>query len=66
MIESDDSVADDANISNPDNETGYKYGNTYVKMNGHVNAILYKRHRVLAKVTKMPTSRKVEMAGPDG
>jgi hypothetical protein len=72
MIEFDDSVADDANISNLDNKTGYKYGNTY-KMSGHVNAILSKRHRVLAKVTKMPTSRKVEMAGqqvevnnPDG
>lgn len=72
MIEFDDSVADDANISNLDNKTGYKFGNTY-KMSGHVNAILSKRHRVLAKVTKMPTSRKVEIAGqqvevnnPDG
>lgn len=62
MIEFDDSVADDANVSNLDNKTGYKFGNTY-KMSGHVNAILSKRHRVLAKVTKMPTSRKVEMAG---
>ena len=72
IIESDESAPDDANISNPDNETGYKYGNTYV-MNAHVAAILKKRHRVLAKVTKKPTSRKVEMAGqtvdvnnPDG
>ena len=39
IIESDESVSDDANISNPDNETGYKYGNTYV-MNAHVAAIL--------------------------
>ncbi len=39
MIEFDESVADDANISNPDNETGYKYGNTYI-MNAHVAAIL--------------------------
>ena len=62
IIESDESVPDDANISNPDNETGYKYGNAYV-MNAHVVAILKKRHRVLAKVTKKPTSRKVEMAG---
>ena len=51
IIESDESAPDDANISNPDNETGYKYGNTYV-MNAHVAAILKKRHRVLAKVTK--------------
>ena len=72
IIESDESAPDDANISNPDNETGYKYGNTYV-MNAHVAAILKKRYRVLAKVTKKPTSRKVEMAGqtvdvnnPDG
>ena len=42
-------------------------------MNAHVAAIFKKRHRVLAKVTKKPTSRKVEMAGqtvdvnnPDG
>ncbi|MFR6438533.1 MAG: hypothetical protein ACLUPA_04275 [Phocaeicola massiliensis] len=62
IIESDESAPDDANISNPDNETGYKYGNTYI-MNAHVAAILKKRHRVLAKVTKKPTSRKVEMAG---
>ena len=62
MIEFDDSVADDANVSNLDNKTGYKFGNTY-KMSGHVNAILSKRHRVLAKVTRMPTSRKVEIAG---
>ena len=72
MIEFDDSVADEANISNLDNKTGYKYGNMY-KMSGHVNAIFSKRHRVLAKVTKMPTTRKVEIAGqqvevnnPDG
>ena len=72
IIESDESAPDDANISNPDNETGYKYGNAYV-MNAHVAAIFKKRHRVLAKVTKKPTSRKVEMAGqtvdvnnPDG
>lgn len=72
IIESDESAPDDANISNPDNETGYKYGNTYI-MNAHVAAIFKKRHRVLAKVTKKPTSRKVEMAGqtvdvnnPDG
>ena len=62
IIESDESVPDDANISNPDNETGYKYGNAYV-MNAHVAAIFKKRHRTLAKVTKKPTSRKVEMAG---
>ena len=72
MIEFDDSVADDANISNLDNKTGYKYGNAY-KMSGHLHAIFSRRHRVLAKVTKMPTSRKVEIAGqqvevnnPDG
>ena len=29
MIEFDDSVADDANVSNLDNKTGYKFGNTY-------------------------------------
>ncbi len=33
MIEFDDSVADDANVSNLDNKTGYKFGNTY-KMSG--------------------------------
>ena len=62
MIEFDDSVADDANVSNLDNGTGYKFGNAYMP-SGHIAAILRKRHRVLAKVTKMPTSRKVTMAG---
>lgn len=51
MIEFDDTVADDANVSNLDNKTGYKYGNDYVP-SGHITALLKKRHRVLAKVTK--------------
>ena len=62
MIEFDDNVPDDANVSNLDNNTGYKFGNNYV-MSGHVNAIFKKRHRVLAKVTKQPTSRKETIAG---
>lgn len=62
MIEFDDSVADDANVSNLDNGTGYKFGNAY-EPSGHIAAILRKRHRTLAKVTRMPTSRKVTMAG---
>ena len=62
MLESDESVADDANLSNLDNGTGYKYGNDY-KPSGHVAAILKNRHRVLAKVTKKATTRKVNMAG---
>ena len=48
MIEFDDTVSDDANISNPDNKTGYKYGNQYVP-SAHVAAILRQRHRVLGK-----------------
>ena len=48
MIEFDDTVSDDANISNPDNETGYKYGNQYVP-SAHVAAILRQRHRGLGK-----------------
>lgn len=51
MIEFDDTVADDANISNLDNLTGYKYGNSYVA-NGHITKILAKRHRALGKQTK--------------
>lgn len=51
MIEFDDTVADDANISNLDNLTGYKYGNSYVA-NGHITKILAKRHRVLGKQTE--------------
>ena len=64
MIEYDNSVADDANISNLDNGTGYKYGNDYVA-SGHINAILKQRHRVLAKVTKKPTSVNVNIANVD-
>lgn len=62
MLESDNSVGDDENISNLDNKTGYKFGNQYV-MSAHISAIFNKRHRVLAKVTKMPTSRKETIAG---
>ena len=61
MIEFDDTVSDDANVSNPDNETGYKYGNAYAP-SGHITAILAKRHRALAKVTKKPTTRTINIA----
>jgi len=64
MIEADDTVADDANVSNLDNGTGYKYGTAY-EPSGHISAILKKRHRVLAKVTKKPTTRSVTIAGVD-
>lgn len=64
MIEFDDSVSDDANISNLDNGTGYKYGNDY-KPSGHITAILKQRHRVLAKVTKKPTTTSVKIANVD-
>ena len=64
MIEFDDDVADDANVSNLDNGTGYKYGNTYVA-SGHIAAILKQRHRVLAKITKKPTTRSVNIANVD-
>ena len=64
MIEFDDSVADDANITNLDNNTGYDSGTAYTP-SGHILQILSKRHRVLAKVTKKPTSQTVNMAGQD-
>ena len=64
MLESDESVADDANLSNLDNGTGYKYGSDY-KPSGHVAAILKNRHRVLAKVTKKATTRNVNIANVD-
>lgn len=65
MIEFDDSVADDANVSNLDNKTGYKYGTQYVP-SGHIKNIFSRRHRVLAKVTRMPTSRMDAIAGNTG
>lgn len=64
MLERAETVADDACISNLDNETGYKYCNDY-KPSGHVAAILKNRHRVLAKVTKKATTRNVTIAGVD-
>ena len=62
MIEFDDSVSDDANVSNLDNRTGYKYGNDYVP-SGHIAVLLSRRHRVLAKLTRLPTSRTITHAG---
>ena len=64
VIEFDDSVPDDAHVSNLDNETGYKYGNAY-QPSGHIKAYLAKRHRVLAKVTRKATQVNVKMAGID-
>ncbi len=62
MIEYDDTVSDDANVSNLDNKTGYKYGNDYI-VSGHINTILKKRFRCLAKVTTKPSSKNVVIAG---
>ena len=54
-------VADDRSITNLDNGTGYESGTDYVP-SGHITAILAKRHRCLAKVTRKPTTRKVTIA----
>ena len=62
MIEFDDSVADDANVSNLDNGTGYKFGNDYMP-SGHISAILKGRFRCLAKVAQKPTTRNIVHAG---
>ena len=59
-----DNPADDASVSNLDNSTGYQFGNDYV-MSGHLSAIFAKRHRVLAKVTRKPTTKTVRMANTD-
>lgn len=64
MIAFDDTVADDANVTNLDNGTGYKGGTAYVP-SGHITAILKRRHRVLAKVTGKPSTRNVNMAGQE-
>ena len=64
VIEFDDTVADDANVSNPDNGTGYRYGNRYVP-SAHLSVIFGKRRRVLAKLTRKPTSRKETIAGQE-
>lgn len=50
MIEFDDMVADDCNVTNLDNGTGYKSGTTY-KPSGHINAIMKKRRRCLGKLS---------------
>ena len=49
VVEFDDSETDCKNISNLDNETGYKFGNDYAP-SGHITAILEKRHAVLGKL----------------
>ena len=51
MIEFDDSVSDDANISNLDNETGYKFNNAY-KPSAHISTILNARYHCLGKQTE--------------
>lgn len=64
MIEFDDSIADDTNVTNLDNGTGYRNSKSY-KPSGHITAIMKQRHRVLVKVTKKATTRNVNMAGQD-
>lgn len=48
MIESDDSIPDEFNISNTDNKTGYAYDKSYVP-SGHINIIRSKVFRCLMK-----------------
>lgn len=62
MIEFDDTVSDDANVSNLDNGTGYKFGTDYVP-SGHVLALLNRRFRCLSKITRRPTTRNITHAG---
>ena len=50
MIEFDDAVADERNITNLDNDTGYKTGTNYVP-SGHINTIMSKRFRCLGKLS---------------
>lgn len=50
-IEFADDEPDPANISNLDNETGYKFDKPY-EPSGHIKKILSLRHRVLSKVSK--------------
>ena len=73
MIDFDDTVADDANVTNHDNHTGYSYPNAPYEPSGHIKALLARRHRVLAKLTRFPTTQQVTHAGetatvnnPDG
>lgn len=47
-IEFEDDEPDPANISNLDNQTGYKFDTPY-KPSGHIQRILSLRHRVLSK-----------------
>lgn len=48
MIEFDDAVADDKNVSNLDNSRGYKFGNDY-QPSAHISTIMSKRFRCLGK-----------------
>lgn len=59
-----DNISDDESVTNLDNGTGYQFGNDYV-VSGHLAAIFAKRHRVLAKVTRKPTTKTVRMANTD-
>ena len=73
MIDFDDSVQDDANVTNHDNRTGHDYPGTEYEPSGHIKKLLSQRHRVLAKLTRFPTQETVTHAGvtatvnkPDG
>ncbi|MFV0140988.1 CotH kinase family protein [Empedobacter falsenii] len=48
VIEFDDTVSDPKNVSNLDNDTGYKFGNTYIP-SGHFKKIIDSRFACLGK-----------------
>jgi hypothetical protein len=50
MIEFNDTVADDRNVTNLDNNSGYNSGTDYTP-SAHISKIMSRRHRVLGKQT---------------
>ena len=65
MIEFDESVSDPANISNLDNQTGYRFDADYAP-SGHISMILAQRHRCLAKMSSQGTMTYFPLHDEDG
>lgn len=55
MIEFDDNISDEYNVSNLDNKTGNKYNTAYAP-SAHILSIQKARHRVLSKMTGVKES----------
>lgn len=65
ILEQDELSKDNSIISNLDNNTGFKFGNTYAP-SGHISKILAMRHWVMVRLSQEGTPTYTQLSDEDG